>query len=214
MNKKILVAGLAFLAIGAIAYYIFNASMETKEAEKPIVADGSAINQEVVNNANETENNIIPNWQLYKSEDLGFQVQYPDDWKEFDGRAIKSANFMSPEQLAAVQKESPELLESLDDVEYVSNLSIRRYASAQEAFGNKTLEEAFNDESKLIRKLGETQLDGVKAYEAIGQGEGTYYDIICENNGYVYDIQKEIIEETDRPSETERQIISSFRFIK
>lgn len=211
MKKTNLIYGVVLLLVAcALLYLVFVLNRKLENIKQPNVP---AQNENVAKNESEAVA-IVSGWKVYRNKELGFRVDYPNDWKEFDGRAIKSANFMSPEQLAAVQEERPELLESLVDVEYVSNLSIRLYASAQEAFGNKTLEEAFSDESKLIRKLGETQLDGVKAYETIGQGEGTYYDIICENNGYVYDIQKEIIEETDRPSETERQIISSFRFIK
>lgn len=211
MKKTNLIYGVALLLVAcALLYLVFVSNRKPENTKQPNVP---AQNENVAKNGSEAVA-IISGWQVYQNKELGFRVDYPSDWQEFDGRAIKSANFMSPEQLAAVQKERPELLESLVDVEYVSNLSIRRYASVQEVFGNKTLEEAFNDESKLIRKLGEIQLDGMKAYEAIGQGEGTYYDIICENNGYVYDIQKEIAGETDRPSETEKQIISSFRFIK
>ena len=64
-----------------------------------------------------------------------------------------------------------------------------------------------------MKKVGETQIDGVSATEIIHQGQEIKYVIMFENKGYYYEIRLNNISNKESISETQKQMISSFRFV-
>jgi hypothetical protein len=210
MSKKVWAYALVLLIILSAAYYALTAAKREAQTEAPIPSKEAPAGTQQIGERTP----VNPGWQVYESREMGFMVEYPADWKEMDRPG--AAFFISPEQLGNWEKEIKPMGEPVYSPEeewiYASNLRIDRSFSFEEAFGEKDAEELFGTDSEF-RKIGEKQVGGVKAYEALSSGEGSYYDLIFEKDGAVYHIQKEIGEETQRPSETEQGIIDSFRFL-
>lgn len=162
---------------------------------------------------------ISSDWKAYRNEDLGFGMNYPSDWMEKDNTLSyvpKGANFVSLQTLKNFQADRQKMEESYgasleDSFFHFSEISVSRYSSIKEVHDGNTIEDVLKNDS-MVEKVGETQIDGVNAVEAIVHGESSKYTIMFENKGYYYEISLNYVSSKKSVSETERQMISSFQF--
>lgn len=161
---------------------------------------------------------IISGWKVYQSKRLGFRIDYPSDWGEKDSSPNYSMliNFIDPQTLKYIESSKKELEDrygSVDSYLYDnSNISVIRYSSLKDIYGKDTIEDAIKNDSE-IKKVGEIQIDGASAIETIISGESANYVIMFENKGYYYEIRLNNVSNKESISETQKQMISSFRFV-
>lgn len=158
----------------------------------------------------------ISAWQYYENEEAGFRLDFPGDWtvkenKDEGGNII--VTFVSPETTAAVNKEIEAMGQNYGQAEWDVEISYSATV-AQEAenvaggYGATTLEELIRKNS-LITKIGERELNGVKATEAIIGGEGDSYGVYMEKDGRLYKI---LFNHADKGSlsEQDKKLLETF----
>jgi hypothetical protein len=220
-SKSAIVVLVVFLAI-AILLFISKLNSQKQSVSNNQTNQTVSNNQQNTPADNSQKTEPIPSdWKVYQNKDLGFQISYPSDWIEKDnifGYDTKTANFVSSEGFNQVQANRKLLEEhygaSLEDSFFhFSEISIYRYNSIKEAWGKDTIDDLINGTDHLADKVGEINIDGVNATEAFLAGESTDYAILFEHNGYYYEIHLNSVKSKDSIPETQKQMISSFRFL-
>lgn len=158
----------------------------------------------------------VAGWKVYESKSLGFRVDYPSDWKEEDS----SPNYawtiylVNPETSAFAKTNKGKLQDqfgSMEDYFYSESDITIAYFDSLNFSDADTIDEYIDNPDK--EKIGETQIDGARAVEVVDKGELPYYMIMFENKGHFYEIRFNKTPNKEAVSETQRKIISSFRFI-
>jgi hypothetical protein len=162
---------------------------------------------------------IIPGWKVYQSDRLGFRIDYPEAWQEKDDSPNYAdfINFASPDTLAYFEAHKNELTGLYDSSgQYFnseSDISIVSYGSGQDSnLGAGTVEEYIRENG--LQKVGEIQVDGVTGNEIISGWESTkYVAILFEGKGRFYEMRLNHTPDAESVSETQKKMISSFRFL-
>jgi hypothetical protein len=154
-------------------------------------------------------------WKTYRSEKYNYEVRYPNDWV-LDEKIKETVTLNSPEN-EKIRK----------DIEagkvygegYMRDIIISYYSSVSEEpenkankFGAVTIDELIQRDI-LITPLGQITFAGEKAYEVSWGGFIATYSILVEKNNHLYKITFGNRDKSEL-TETEKQILSTFRFIE
>jgi hypothetical protein len=226
-SKLLMKFVLLLLALAAIILIIVFSSYH-----KPKTVVNNTNDDQQTNNADQELEPIIPDWKVYESKEYGFRIDYPSDWKA-RGNAkdyyypsnivnLVSPDLLNPDDPFIADYDKEEVYykinnfydPSLDEFfMYNSDISLRIYSSMKDEHGANTIKDLIETNNE-IRVIGKTKTGDVEATELIWGGEGDNYVIIAESNGYFYDIVLNRISGKEGLSDTLKQIISSFQFIK
>lgn len=162
---------------------------------------GEIINK--INNENETAN-----WQIYRNEEYGFEINYPKEWtlnEQKDEKIAEKISLNSPENEKLHKKiESGEVYGE----GYMRDITIIYYGSIP----GGTFDEFVKRE--LISSLNPVNFAGQSAYEAIMGHFGAYHSILIEKNNHLYIIQFGNQEDKSKLTKTDNQILSTLKFIE
>lgn len=96
------------------------------------------------------------------------------------------------------------------------DLSVYFYTNISEADGNNPKKwtdlTSMKADTSYFSSVGETTLDGQSAFDAIEGGMSAYYSVVVGKNSHIYKIMFDRREAKSELSETERMVLSSFRF--
>jgi hypothetical protein len=208
-QKLILIIALALILVATTLLLVilkFN-------QPKPITAN----NSQQTNNINKEPQSIISSWKVYENKEYGFMIDYQENWeiKEYNDQRLE---LTGPQILKLIKDEKNQ-----SDGEYYGSrvdIIIFYYSSIEEEYVNKanklgatTIDELI-EKDITMEKIGEIKINNRNAIEIIEHGEGKYYTIFVENNGYLYKIFFPSIQDKEELSETEKQILSTFQLIK
>lgn len=170
--------------------------------------------------------NETANWNVYTSKEYGFEVKYPKDWKSTENSETDFSqprlSIASPETLIEIEKEKAS--SNGDYVTSIHDIAISYYPSVEEMpfnksnnYGAKTIDELIGNKKALLTKVGELEIDGVKAVAVIQHGESQYYTVFIEKNKHLYEIffdDKAWIWDGKNLTAIAKQILSTFKFTK
>lgn len=162
-------------------------------------------------------------WRKYTNRKYKFSLVIPENWvvEELDGREDGYiVSIYSPDKLPLREK-GPIVNSYTDDmaIRVFDNIN-NPYAKGGEGpeepvYGS--LEEFFADKVHYhtVHKIGETFIDGIKMYEIISGGNGQEYGLIMENeDGSLFEIDFPTSWDKSKLSDMEKQILSTFRFLR
>jgi len=160
-------------------------------------------------------------WKTYQNTTYGFEFKYPENWilKE------KTPNGTNSGRIVSLQSpESKKLLEEKKiDQSYSLNVVISYWANInnESARGGswvgqreyQDLADYFTDVNSPKKKVGETVIDGLQAYEVTIGGAGQNYGMIIEHNG-IYEISFERVWDKLQLGSIEKEILTTIKFTK
>jgi hypothetical protein len=166
---------------------------------------------------------IIPGWNVYENNEDGYSINYPAEWRvreisAYSDLRIKVINLVSPEVLN-IDNLAEERTKNFNSPEldnfftYNSDMSIFRYdqSTFKLKYGVDKIEALKADE--LTKDFGKTRIGSREAVDFISIGDSNYYVIMFENKGSYYEIRLNNVSDKNSISETQKQMISSFRFV-
>lgn len=149
-------------------------------------------------------------WKTYTNTKYGFEFKYPSEYQTSSvsicGNQFKDSKIFinSPERISVVQSvrdKSPE--GCTDDI----NFSV--YPTSQiGGLQNYSMLQAYRGGSTAI------SIDGVSGYELITHGFGTYYTIMLEKDGQIYEILFGNSVNRESLTSIEKGILSTFKFVE
>ncbi len=151
-------------------------------------------------------------WSQHTS-NKGFSISYPSDWElttnSGDSGDSSVISLLSPETAAKVKSQ---------ESAYTQDINIYYYSTVSEEPENKandlkatTLDGMIN-KSTVITEIGSIEIGGQSGTDVIWGGYGAYYTILTTKNSHLYKIQFATSETKADLTDTEREIISSFKF--
>lgn len=220
--KKLYKAAIILLAIMTIFMAVFAEKDASQTKTEALSGDNAqqnrAADQESEDTATGENVGEISTWQLYESEEGKFRLDVPGDWmvkenKDEYGNIVVA--FVSPETYEAVKKEQESLGQNygvtVSDVIVSYSATVAREAeNMAHGYGANTLE-GLIAKSLLIKKVGETELNGLPAVEVTIGGESDSYGIYIEKEGRLYKII--FLKRADKASLNgiEKKILETFK---
>ncbi|MFH1537063.1 MAG: hypothetical protein ABID45_03685 [Patescibacteria group bacterium] len=191
---------------GSLSWYSQGKERKTAmtQTSSEIIIDGKLLN--IIKEKNQ---------QTYASDEYGFKFKYPDSWSLTEN---KENNYNFP----VVSAVSPETQVAFDNkkVLYANDISLYYYPSVAEEPENQinnlgaTNLQNLIEKNPMITNIGPIMIGNIKASEVIWGGQGSYYTILIEHNSHLYKILFGNIDNKSKLNEVEKQIISTFEFIK
>jgi hypothetical protein len=158
-----------------------------------------------------TNSSPTADWKTYTNTQYGFEVKYPSTWTakpNYSGSSFKPSviSLLSPEALKA-------------STPYQKNkMDINVYSLAElndiHKFNSNNLEDYLNANGTDVVSYSKSTLNGVNAYDAKEAGLGTYFAIYIERDAKIYQLFFDAIGSRAELSETEKEILSTFKFTK
>lgn len=201
-----------------MAYHEVEASGEWDQRDQLL-----SIFEGVVSSFRFIENSVdvTSDLKTYRNEEYGFEVKYPSGW------LAKSENFkLGGEAVTLNSPENQELLRKVERGEiygegYGDDMRISFASSIREYFDNKvndyhaeTLEEYISKAQPTISRVRRITFAGYSAFDMTKGGLGSYYSIMVDKNGEIYEVFFSYKWLEMQLSDTERAILSSFKFTK
>lgn len=164
------------------------------------------------------------NWKTYRNERYGFSFSYPKDWLIWEwatpdaGVNGSIVSLRSPETERLFQKGEIYPASSYNlTISFWPSIN-NEYARGGGFYGeksHKSLAEYFTDKDtfKSKEKIGDLTIAGQKAHEVIIGGAGASYGVMIEYKG-IYQLSFETAWDKSQLGSTEKQILSTFRFLK
>jgi hypothetical protein len=174
-----------------------------------------------VNNNQQTNNNfqelkpIISGWKVYENKEYGFRVDYPAEWKAEIINDV--ANLTSPETSKKIEEQKA-LFNGENYGPFTYDITISYFPTILLRFNNEntdltTLDELIKEDITM-KKLGETNVNGISAIEMEFYGEDIHYGLFIEKNEHLYEIIFNNIRDKKLLTDAEKQILSTFQLIK
>lgn len=128
----------------------------------------------------EQENNETPDWKVYQNKELGFRVDYPENWEikeynEYDDQHLELTSFQTLELI----EEQKALFDgedyghwSADIMIYYSYSVVEEYVNKANKLGATTIDELIEKDDSM-EKIGEIKIGDKNAIEVIEHGEET-----------------------------------------
>ncbi len=140
------------------------------------------------------------NWKIYRNEELGFSVRYPEFWKIKESKSgVEFYDYREKENYFLNRK----------DFFVISRMKkLGKVSSMDESYTPVSIMDMINrdDEATFLQK---SLLDNQEAYEVTSGGIGLNFTIITKKDGYFY----EIYFNRDHKTDVYKKVIESFKFL-
>lgn len=143
-------------------------------------------------------------WLTYNNASYGFSFEYPSDWRVI----TDSGNNYDKSIISII---NPNM-----DTSNFYDFSVYSYLSVidlpENTSGAFTIDE-FVDNNPSMTKIGNIDLDGIKATDAIWGGNSSSYIILAKNGQRIYMLEFDNVFDANKLSDTKKKILSTFKFL-
>ncbi|MBI4029959.1 hypothetical protein HY373_02145 [Candidatus Berkelbacteria bacterium] len=155
--------------------------------------------------------NQTADWKTYANEKYAYTIKYPKDWI-IDNSILEAVTLNSPKNARIENKIK---IGKMYSEGYMRDITLYYYDNLTAADGNnpkiyKTFTDLVYDIANSNQK--EISFAGQKAYEFSEGGFGSYYVIVLEKDGHIYEILFGNREGKAGLDATDNQILSTFQF--
>jgi hypothetical protein len=162
--------------------------------------------EEISTNKDETAN-----WKTYRNDEYGFEFKYPKDWTT--GYIYKD-DVLGRWSVKIISQKWQGFLEDVKAGKtYCEGVCGDIEIYYQREIGYNTLEEYITKNQEGIEILSQIEFAGQKGYEIKDLGISQWYSILITKDNHLYEISFDH-EEKSSTTEIERQILSTFKFLK
>lgn len=202
---------LTAVSVGGGVYYYQNHKIERELAgQKDQIANLQSQVDRLVKQGRTTNQTTAKtsDWKIYSNPSLKYSIRYPSDW-------ILNTQYINDGTLFLLTKQRKADIIAGKAVR-VFDISVKVYNSSAELPNNESKNLSFKEwieQEADSFGFGQRQpvvVDGVSGYQGVGSGENKSYMIFVQKDDFIYQIETG---DTTQPTETEQEIINSFKFL-
>jgi len=153
-------------------------------------------------------------WKTYTNEKYGYGFKYPRHWKltEYSDSSIVSISRLTIQPIYGDFSNNEFTYSNVVSFYYYNSVTDEPENSMNH-LGATNLEEMV-DKNSLVERIGQIDLGGIPAIDAILYGHGSYYTVFATKNTHLYEIIFDNTSSKEKLTPIHKAILSTFTFIK